>query len=79
MTRADDFIQEYSHFLECIDFNHTYLDSKAITFLNTAPITIRQIENEALAKIDQGSDQPPEQQQCTEDTPECDSSNPPGA
>ena len=73
MSQAEEFIQEWAHFLECIDFNHTYLDSKAITFLNTAAITIRQIGDEAIAKIDQNYDPPPEQPQCTEDRPECDS------
>lgn len=73
MSRADEFIIEWSHFLECIDFNHTYLDNRAITFLNTAAITIRQIGSETIAKIDQDSDPPPEQPQCTEDTPEYDS------
>jgi len=50
MNACDRFILEWPHFCKKIDFNHTFMDARAIRFLNEAPSEMKQ----ALEKIKKG-------------------------
>lgn len=34
---GQEMLSGWKHFLECIDFNHSYLDADAICWMNEAP------------------------------------------
>ncbi len=40
VTASENFVCDWPHFIACIDLNHSYLDAKAIRFMNEVPSDI---------------------------------------
>lgn len=42
---SEEFLEEWDHFLDCIDFKHSYLDARAIRFMNSIEKNIKKLED----------------------------------
>lgn len=50
LTAAEEFLEGWSHFCECIDFGRSNLDAQAIAFMNEVPGKIEQAVIEIRTK-----------------------------